>query len=123
MTGLGLTDPQMRALQAVHDLSGEDKGRCEMVSPRQIALALWPDSPAWDKRTRHLNGRYGGKGATMPMKAGAILWRLEARGLVHLHPKRSLWAMTDRGLALLARAGTATPLPIQVRRKTQESTP
>jgi hypothetical protein len=129
MTGLGLTDPQMRALEAVHDLSGEARGRCDMVSPRQVALALWPDSAAWDKRTRRQDGTYGGKGATMPMNAGQLLKALKHRELVQRHPKRRLWALTDRGLALLARApqplpfpDIPTPKPVR-RRNNQEPTP
>jgi hypothetical protein len=111
MTGLGLTNPQMRALKAVYDLSGEDKGRCDMVSPRLVALELWPSSPAWDRRPRHINGSFGGMGATMPMKAGVLLWRLSARGLVQHHPKRNLWAMTDTGLRVVATLPQTLPIP------------
>lgn len=111
MTGLGLTNPQMRALTAVYDLSGEAAGRCDMVSPRQVALTLWPTSPAWDKRPRHLDGHFGGKGATMPMKAGVLLRRLQARDLVQLHPKRNLWALTDHGLQVVATRPQTLPIP------------
>lgn len=111
MSGLGLTDPQMRALQAVHDLSGEDKGRCDMVSPRQVAEVLWPESPAWDRRPRRRDGRFGGLGGTMPMKAAKLLWALKTRGLLHLHSKYSLWALTDRGRSVLASNGEPLPLP------------
>lgn len=111
MTGLGLTDPQMRALRAVYDLSGEADGRCVMVSPRQVALVLWPDSPAWDRRPRRHDGRSGGKGGTMPMKAAKLLWALSERRLVRRHTKHSLWAVTDRGLDVVRAANAALPLP------------
>lgn len=112
MSGLGLTDPQMRALQAVYDLSGEADGRCEMVSPRQVALRLWPDSPAWDRRPRRHDGHFGGRGGTMPMKAGKLLWHLHSRGLVRRHEKRNLWSLTARGLDTVQASRRALTLPI-----------
>lgn len=112
MAGLGLTDPQMRALQAVYDLSGEARGRCDMVAPRQVAEKLWPDSPAWDRRTRrHSGAGSGAKGATMPMKAAKLLWVLHRRGFVEHHQKYSLWLVTSRGHDVLTRAGNVVPLP------------
>jgi hypothetical protein len=111
MTGLGLTDPQMHALQAVYDLSGEADGRCEMVSPRQIALRLWPDSAAWDRRPRRRDGHFGGRGGTMPMKAGKLLWTLHSRGLVHRHEIRNLWAVTGHGMNVVHAANAVLTLP------------
>lgn len=111
LTGLGLTNPQMRALTTLYALSGEDKGRCDMVSPKQVALALWPHSTAWDRRPRRSNGSFGGKGGTMPMKAAKLLWALKSRGLVHHHPKSSLWALTDRGIRVVETAPATLPIP------------
>lgn len=111
MTGLGLTDPQMRALTAVYNLSGEADGRCEMVTPRQIALVLWPNSPAWDRRPHRADGHFGGRGGTMPMNAGRLLRYLYSRGLVRRHEKRNLWSLTARGLDTIHAARGALTLP------------
>jgi len=105
-----LTAPQHRCLQALADLTVERP----TVRPRAVAKALWPDSPAWERRTRGrrtgtINGAVGG---TMPMKAATLLWRLEERGLACEDDRA--WRVTDRGRRVLA--GTDAPLPKPVRR-------
>lgn len=51
--------------------------------PRALAKLLWPDSPAWERRTRRYGtNRNGALGGTMPMNAAKMLWRLEELGLV-----------------------------------------
>lgn len=130
MTGLGLTDPQMRALKAVREQARKNRGRSyDPVSPRQVALILWPDSPAWDQRPRRQDGRSGALGGTMPMSAAKLLWRLRERGLVQIDPHNYLWCITERGLKVLNSTGQPLPLPnipkppAPVRhRKTQEQT-
>jgi hypothetical protein len=131
MAGLGLTDPQMRALVAVREQARQGRGRAtDPVSPRQVALALWPQSEAWDHRPRRHDGRSGALGGTMPMKAAQLLWRLRERGLVEINQHNDLWTLTERGVALLRRGGHAQPLPNLPkpptpvrRRKDQEKTP
>lgn len=131
MTGLGLTDPQMLALAAVREQARKQRGRAfDPVSPREIALLLWPDSPAWDRRPRRHDGRSGALGGTMPMKAATLLWRLKQRGLVTTDPHNNLWTLTGRGQAVLKSNGQPLPLPNLPkpptpvrRRKTQEKTP
>ncbi len=59
------------------------------ASARDVAHHLWPDSPAWQRRTR----KFGGKdpsalGGTMPMRVGRILWHMDARDLVYEHNYR-----------------------------------
>ena len=56
---------------------------------REVARFLWPDSPAWERRTKMHRGRNGSMGGTMPMKAGRILWGLSAKGHVEQY-KNSL---------------------------------
>jgi hypothetical protein len=81
-----LTAPQARTLAV---LRSEGRG----LSARAVARALWPDSPAWNKRTRRGATHAGGAlGATMPMKAGALLWRMRSLGLpVWFDYRTNLW--------------------------------
>lgn len=103
-----LTQPQMNALRALADI--EDNHR--LTTPRNVAKALWPDSEAWNRRTRgrrtgKINGAIGG---TMPMKAATLLWRLDARGCATCPLDSSTWEVTSRGRRVLA--GTDEPLPV-----------
>lgn len=112
MTGLGLTDPQMRALKAVREQARKHRGRStDPVSPRQVALILWPDSPGWDRRPRRNDGRSGALGGTLPMSAAKLLWRLRERGLVQIDPHSSWWSITERGISVLKNTGQPLPLP------------
>lgn len=89
-----MTGPQRRALEAIQ------------VGPktaRQVAQALWPDSPAWQKRTRKRLGRNGALGGTMPMKAGALLRRLERLGLAN--EDSGWWLASWKGLQALEGIG------------------
>lgn len=78
-----LTPAKLRALVAIRDL-------CEAAGPyalgvpgRSIAAKLWPDSPAWEQRTRfHSTSNQGSLGGTMPMKGARVAWELERLGLV-----------------------------------------
>lgn len=103
-----LTAPQQRALQVLSDLAGTDG----TVTPREVALALWPDSEAWGKRTRgRRTGTIAGAvGGTMPMKAARLLWALHERGLAAKEDGDSnLWFLSSLGAQVLA--GTAEPKP------------
>lgn len=104
-----LTEPQTRALTVL----GEQDGRS--ISPRDVALALWPDSEAWTKRTRgRRTGTISGAvGGTMPMKAARLLWALHARGLAEEDRDSRQWHITVLGEKVLA--GTAEPKPKPVR--------
>lgn len=89
-----VTAPQRRALDAL-----EARGT---ASSRQIAADLWPDSPAWDRRTRGRSGnRNGALGGTMPMKAAQLLWKLQAHGLVRheQHDGVTRWHALPQGEA------------------------
>jgi hypothetical protein len=87
-----LTPPQRRALAAV--VAAGARG----TTARSLALALWPDSPAWNVRTRGRTGnRNGAVGGTMPMKAGRLLRTLEEAGLVANRVGTSLWTATTAG--------------------------
>jgi hypothetical protein len=74
------------------------------LSPRQLAERLWPDSPAWDRRTRRYGAnRNGALGGTMPMLAAKLLWRLEAQGYVRAPELDGyLWSVTASGEAAAA---------------------
>lgn len=105
MTGRGLTDPQMRALQFLVELSGTVENP-RTVMPRQLALHLWPDSPTWKRRNR--NGAMGG---TMPMKAATLLWKLKDHGYAYRAPFDRGWLPTAAGRDVVA-AGNTAQLPI-----------
>lgn len=93
-----LTGPQARTLAALATATAPREGSTHVpaASPRQIAHALWPDSPAWERRTNMRGGRNGAVGGTMPMKAATLLWRLADRGLASQDDGG--WRLTDAGL-------------------------
>lgn len=89
-----LTEPQRRCLAVVAEEGAP--------SPREVARRLWPDSPAWNRRTRGrrtgtINGAVGG---TMPMLAAKILWRLDEADLV-FQTESGRWKLTERGRTFL----------------------
>ena len=107
-----LTEPQMACLRALADL---ERSQTRAVRPRDVAMALWPDSEGWDKRSSRGSNRVkqGALGATMPMKAAALLSRLQERGCAM--SEDGDWMLSGRGQRVLA--GTDQPLPKPVRRK------
>lgn len=96
-----LTGPQRAALEYLDQHS--DPFTSERLSPRTLAMHLWPDSPAWRKRTRHNGTNHPGQiGGTMPMKAATLLHRLADKGLAQddKGPDNqyvSAWTITYRG--------------------------
>lgn len=92
---MSLTVPRRRALQVLAD-------QAEPMAPRDVAMALWPDSPAWDRRTRGQRGanRAGAMGGTMPMIAAKLLWRLAGDGYASQRG-RGQWVATEKGRAAL----------------------
>lgn len=86
-----LTDPQRHALAAV--VAAGPRG----TTARSVAHTLWPDSPAWHKRTRGRGNRNGALGGTMPMKAAQLLHRLHGLGLVTLDDTGRYWITTHAG--------------------------
>lgn len=70
-----LTPAQQRGL----DILKEN----EPLAPREFAMLMWPDSPAWQKRTRGQRGanRAGAMAGTMPMNGARLLWKLFDLGL------------------------------------------
>lgn len=75
-------------------------------------MALWPDSVGWTKRSSRKSNRtkQGAMGATMPMKAGALLVVLSTAGCAQELDGR--WSITDLGRAVLD--GTAQPVPVPI---------
>lgn len=72
-----LTGPQQAALDIVNAAGGKP------MSSREVAKRMWPDSEAWDRRTRFgAVSNQGAMGGTMPMKAAQVLHRLADRGLI-----------------------------------------
>jgi hypothetical protein len=93
-----MTGPQVRALLALQTACAASASG--LVSPREIAHALWPNSPGWAKRSWRKGSNNGGAlGATMPMKAATLLWRLWKRRLA-APDRRGRWRLTDSGGAL-----------------------
>ena len=65
-----LTAPQQRGIDIL-------RAAARPMSPREFAMAMWPTSVGWTKRTRKFGGRDpGAMGGTMPMKGATLLWRL-----------------------------------------------
>lgn len=88
-----LTAPQRRALEALVAQTPDDRP----TYPREVAMALWPDSPGWSKISRRGSTPAGGAlGATMPMKAAALLWRLQRLGLATVEGDNQ-WRPTRAG--------------------------
>lgn len=108
-TATPLTKPQLRALAALRDISDAPRGpglsAPGKAVPRQVALALWPDSLGWKRVSRRRTtgrGEAGGAlGATMPMKAATLLWRLKAAGMAWAERDSNAWTITQRGRDLL----------------------
>lgn len=107
-----LTPAQQRALVALRaacdHLVGTAQVPARYATAREIALALWPDSPAWQHRTnRGSGGGNGAVGGTMPMKAGTMLWKLWKAGYAGHESGRigPLWSITTRGRSYLDERG------------------
>ena len=63
-----------------------------------MARRLWPDSPAWNRRTRgrRTGTAAGAVGGTMPMLGAKQLWALQLLGLAEqLSPRE--WVATSAG--------------------------
>ncbi|WP_025157283.1 hypothetical protein [Leifsonia aquatica] len=96
-----LTPAKLRALAAIRDLNDDDYEGSLGTPGRAIAAKLWPDSPAWEKRTRkHGTNDPGAMGGTMPMKGARVAWELSRLGLVHHRSNsvnQALFKITDAG--------------------------
>ena len=80
-----LTPAQDRAIRAVvADMRASNRPAASYsIAPRKLAELLWPDSPAWEKRTRfRATSNQGALGGTMPMNAAKLLWKLREHRLV-----------------------------------------
>lgn len=103
---MGLTEPQRRALAYLGEHSSPEDPY-QRVSPSSLAKHLWPDSEAWQRRTRHYGSNHPGqRGGTMPMKAGRLLARLASMGLAldERGPDNhwvSAWRITPEGVRVL----------------------
>lgn len=75
MTDKKLTAAQQRAYDKLCEI--------EPASPRELARALYPDSPGWSRRTRKFGGYTGAVGGTMPMIAARVLWSLHHIGFAY----------------------------------------
>lgn len=99
---LTLTGPQRRALEVLAQHTHPTDPDVPSIAARQVAKALWPDSPGWERRTRRYGGanRNGAVGGTMPMKAGTLLGRLVRLGVADEYLTEVLqprWTITTRG--------------------------
>lgn len=89
-----MPNPTAFQLRALTVLATDD------FTPRTFAMALWPDSPAWQRRTRGRDNRSGAIGGTMPMKGAKELWRLRDLGFARERPD-GRWTITSVGRAHL----------------------
>lgn len=76
------------------------------LTPRDFARLMWPDSPAWNKRSRGQRGtnRSGAMASTMPMLGAKLLHRLEdlscaSQRETSLYSRA--WVISERGLQRL----------------------
>ena len=87
--------PQRRMLGVLRD--GLITGRGRGMSAREVAEGMWPDSEAWNKRTRGRTGnRNGAMGGTMPMNAAKMLHKLVALHLAWRDDEDHFW-LTETG--------------------------
>lgn len=105
-----LTAAQDRAIRLLVDAEEAEArahpGGTPRTSPRALARMMWPDSPAWDRRTRKRGSNdSGAMGGTMPMLAAKVLWSLRSHGLVTQHTGTELaytWSVTGKARAYVA---------------------
>jgi hypothetical protein len=99
-----LTPFRLRALAILRDVT--DRSSFSRMTGRSMAKALWPNSPAWEKRTRRRGGgnQSGAVGGTMPMKGAKVLWDFQTEGLAFQEIDRE-WTISERGRQALAAAG------------------
>lgn len=71
-----LTPAQQRGLEILREHGP--------LAPREFAMLMWPDSPAWQKRTRGRDNHPGAIGGTMPMNGARLLWKLRDLKLADL---------------------------------------
>ncbi|MFE6966948.1 hypothetical protein ACFVAJ_17690 [Agromyces sp. NPDC057679] len=76
-----LTAFQVRVLEKLLERTDHPTETGVGHTGRSLAAALWPDSPAWHRRTRGRNGRNGALGGTMPMRGATAGWALHSIGL------------------------------------------
>lgn len=100
---LHLTEPQVLMLIALRDVCdtprhpGMPVWAREYATPRELAMIRWPDSPGWKKVSKRGSTPAGGAlGATMPMKAATVLWRLAGHGLAQCD-RYNEWTITTKG--------------------------
>lgn len=115
-TDAALTEPQALMLAALAYVCRDgDDPLAAKAAPGQLARLRWPDSPAWNRRTRFgAVANQGAMGGTMPMKAATVLHRLADRGLARrvgssYDDLANLWQPTERGLDWLAAHPTTEP--------------
>lgn len=89
-----ITEPQRTVLSVLAD---EERP----LSARQVARRAWEDDPGWQRTTSGRPGFSGAKGATLPLRAGRVLRRLEGFGFVEEVDQFSKygtrWRLTPEG--------------------------
>lgn len=94
--------PTIRALRIIDEAAQDFRAgsRREVISPREFAQLMWPDSPGWQRS--HRCGYGASRGAMMPKVGGGFLGRLYHRGLITTGNR-----LTDAGKALVVEASPA----------------
>lgn len=79
-----LTPARDRAIRLlVADMRAARSPEHYRITGRGMARMMWPDSPAWEKRTRRRGSNHPGQmGGTMPMLGARLLWALGDAGLL-----------------------------------------
>lgn len=73
-----MTPARRRALEVIRARPGIEGGR-------ELAMALWPDSPGWSKRShRHATPAGGAMATGIVMRAGTFAFALRLDGLVRM---------------------------------------
>lgn len=94
---------QVRVLSILRD-------RARRVRPREMAQALWPDSPGW-QRVANCGPNGATRGIWMAGNAARALWRLHARGWAREETyefngriQYDGWVITEKGRQALEQA-------------------
>lgn len=93
-----LTEWQVQALIELRRQTDEDR----FATPRSFAGGMWPNSPAWGKRTRGYDRHPGAVGGTMPMRGARELWKLRELRLAWVE-EYTHWTVSPAGRKLLDR--------------------
>ena len=104
---VNLTPFKLRVLAALLEVTDNPSPGWNGHTGRSLAGALWPNSPAWKKRTRGSDAHAGGNAmaGTMPMKGARAGHELARLGLAHVEyssHSQPFFTISSKGRRVLA---------------------